>query len=227
MKTFRLALIGVFLLVGAATGLAQDESGGFLHGFGGSFRPDGSCFLWQEGDCVEGLPEGGDGSFWGFRVGYRSSGRWSVEATVARDALGEARAVLASQGTFDPRGPGPSPFQPTLSEPVDVRLWTVGGTYSLLRRGSLDLFASAGVGAITFDENGIGDEPVSDLLTTVGGGALVHLWRIVFLRGDVRGYTQWCAEERDREELACEDGSVLGHLEATLGIQLVLHPYDF
>lgn len=164
--------------------------------------------------------------FKGFRFGYRSAGRWSVEATIARDAVGESFVPLSQQDPLAPRDPGLPRPPPTIGEPVDVRLWTVGGTYSLLRRGPLDLYASAAAGAITFDQNGISDEPMRDLVTTVGAGALVHLWRIVFLRGDVRGYAQWCSEERDREGFACDDGSMLGHLEASLGVQLVFHPYD-
>lgn len=211
------ALLAASLLspTGAA---AQDESGGFLEVFGGSFRLDGSCVSWEGGECLGGFPEGDDTVYKGLRIGYRSAGRWAVELAIARDTAGDG-AVPDQQ---DPAGLSPPPLE-TIGV-IDVDLWTVGGTYSILRRGPLDLYAGAGAGRITFD--GGGDFRMRDLVTVVAGGALVHLWRIVFLRGDVRGYTQWCSEERFRDGFVCDDGPMLGHLPASAGVQLVFHPYD-
>lgn len=122
-------------------------------------------------------------------------------------------------------GAGISPFDPQLSEPLDLRLLTLGASRSFYRRGRSDLYVGASVGRIELGKKPSSGTPLRDLVTGVGGGALVHLWRIVFLRGDLRVHTQWCSEERGARAVVCDGGEVLHHLEASGGVQLVFHPY--
>lgn len=217
----------VWVLLTPAAGLAQDVDGAFLEPFVGEMRFDGSCILWDRGECLAPIPRGGDARFTGLRVGYRSAGRWSLEAAWATDQAGEVPTVPIDQTGEPSSGPSPS-----FSEPLDVDLWTIGGTYSLVRRGPFDLYASGAVGRITFEENGHPSIDLRDLVTSVGGGVLLQVWKVVFLRGDVRAHTQWCSEEAvvrggpSRQGRVCIDDSVLGHLEASVGAQLVFHLFD-
>lgn len=219
MKGLLGVLLGAFFGMGPTAAIAQDESGGFLQVFGGSFHLDGSCVFSDDGTCLSGLPEGGERLLKGLRFGYRSTGRWSAEGTVALDDSGDYQRVR-----LDQRPGAPFIGKPFLRPgPFNIRLWTVGGTYSLLRRDRFDVYASGAIGRIELERGA--STTIRDLVTVVGGGGLVHLWRILFLRGDVRGYGQWCSEERTREGTFCENGSLLGHLEASVGVQLVFHPY--
>lgn len=213
----RLVLLVTVWVSGASSALAQDESGGFFEVLGGSFHLDGSCVFTHEGACLSGLVEGDETIFHGFRIGYRSPHRWSVEGTVGLNRAGDHVGVPVNQSYQH----GPPIARPG---PFNIRLLTLGGTYSLLRRDRLDLYASASVGQIELERGA--STTIRDLVTGVGVGSLVHVWRIVFLRGDLRGYAQWCSEERTRQGTFCDGGSVLSHLEASVGVQLVFHPYD-
>jgi hypothetical protein len=202
MKT---VLLAIALAAAATPALAQQEHGGFAAPVVGqlSLRDLGSHEF--GGYRMEPLL--------GVRLGYRAADRWSVEGALA----GASIEVL-----FDPVPITQPPAAIGTTDPGDVLLLSLGASYTLARRGGLDWYLSGSVGRIS---HGPSNDREADPLVSVGTGALLHVWRPLFLRGDVKAYGHWCGRGPEEGALACDDGAFLGHYEASGGIQIVFHRY--
>jgi hypothetical protein len=188
------------------------DRGPYVGPFAGVVRLDGSCIEWDDAECRGGFADDVRGVF-GMRVGYRTAGRWSFEGTAGFSTKPEPEIV-----------PIDLPCACVPRDPIeDVRnpefYWlTLGGAYSIHRSSRFDVYASGAVGRIGFHDG----QTMTDLITILGGGVRARIKGPLSFRTDVRAVTQWCDEDERRNGFACDDGSMLGHLAWSGGLDLVL-----
>lgn len=152
----------------------------------------------------------------GVRIGYRTADRWSFEGALAGVHIDSFALFLI------PVSSTPPSTRLVGTAPDDILLLSLGASYSVVRSAPLDLYLSGSAGRIA---HGPSDDREADPFVSAGTGALLHLWRPFFLRGDAKVYGHWCGREPQDGVLACGDGSFLTHYEVSGGIQIVFHRY--
>lgn len=205
------ALVHVLLLWSAIPAAAQSRF--TLSPYVGTLFLDGSCVYHEGGDCL-GFAHGDPAGVLGAVASYELAPAWRVEATYARssiDGVASRADPTGTSGVMPTDGPRGIPFG-TVATLAHVTL-----RRSLVGTSRSDGFATGSVGRIGFDAGRGGR--FADLLLGAGLGLRLGAGPIA-VRTDARAFTQPCRDDRDPVDLACVDGSWLGHVELSGGVVL-------